>query len=60
MATKRSTEELRRLWNEKVTKGIELTQDEKDSFVDAYWCGYLPYVQDYNLQQWVEDGCRSF
>lgn len=33
-----------------------LTQDEKETLRDAYWCSALPRDPDYDLGQWVEDG----
>jgi len=54
-----TTADLRRLWLEKVTRDVPLTQAEKDMFIAAYWDGQLPKV-GYELGQWVEDGCRSF
>lgn len=53
-----TTTELRRLWNEKVTRDVPLTKEEKDAFVSAYWDGTLPRIEGIN--QWVEDGCKSF
>ena len=55
-----TTEELRRLWNDKVTRGVALSDAEKGAFRAAYWAGRLPAVRDFSVQQWVEDGCRSF
>jgi len=55
-----TADELRRLWNEKATRGVPLTQEEKGKFIAAYWDGKLPQVRGYDLGQWVEDDCVSF
>ena len=56
-----TTEDLRQLWQTKVTKNIPLTEGEKVQFIDAYYMGKLPPVRgDYDLGQWVEDGMKSF
>jgi len=60
MATTYTDRELLRLWREKATRDIALTQAEKDKFIAAYWDGKLPRVRNCDLGQWVEDGCRSF
>lgn len=52
--------ELLRLWNDKVTRNVPLSEAEKNAFIDAYWGGRLPRVPHYDVTQWVEDGCRSF
>ena len=46
-----TTTELRRLWNEKVTRDVPLTKEEKDAFVSAYWDGTLPRIEGINQIQ---------
>lgn len=60
MATTYTTDELRRLFYEKACRDIPLTDDEKAKFIAAYWDGKLPKSRSYSLEQWVEDGCKSF
>ena len=55
MATTKET--ARNSWL-KAKRGFELSREEKDACIDAYYSNELPKDKDYSVAQWVEDGCN--
>lgn len=49
-----------KVWRRHRARNTSVTQSERDIMVQAYWDNALPRDPEYNVSQWVEDGCPAF
>lgn len=57
MSLEKLKERAKVIWYKTDRGHTKLTREERATMLEAYWAGALPKDPDYDVGQWVEDGC---